>query len=91
MIDLIDRRSRGSAWLHLVAAADKIRRLVQEIAWCRKESHSNDDVKAKKHGPFEVVRFAILNGICYDQNGHGESNSFDYNIVSTPCPNIKII
>lgn len=61
----------------LVAAADKICCLVQEVSWRSKESNGNDNVEAEKHGAFEVVWFAVLNGISDNQNGHGECNSLD--------------
>lgn len=79
----------SSAWLNLVAAANKVCCLVQEIAWRRIESYSNNDVEAEEHGAFEVVRFAVLNGIRYDQNRHGESNSFDYIMVSISLCNTR--
>lgn len=41
------------------------------------ERDGNDDVKTKQHGAFEVVGLAILDGVCDDQNGHGECDSFN--------------
>lgn len=58
-------------------AAEKHGSLVHSISWDGVEGNRNNDVETEQHGTFEVVRFAVLNCVCNDQNRNGEGDGLD--------------